>query len=160
MFFPFLQVLIPTVVFFHESNYWKSIARFSNSCKKYCLHNCTLWGITITVDPRTKFGLRKGDCFVKKMSFSRVFFSRWPWIFFLTNRTNFVYWSSSPRIAKTCCWKLLKYLKWHFSRSDPSKVWPAFSQIFPVTLIFFKILTTGTKGSIIPKFKRNPGARD
>ena len=28
--FSILQVLIPTVVFFHESNYWKSIARFSN----------------------------------------------------------------------------------------------------------------------------------
>ena len=27
---PFSQVLIPTVVFFHESNHWKSIARFSN----------------------------------------------------------------------------------------------------------------------------------
>ena len=29
--------------------------------------------ITITVDPRIKFGLRKRDSFVKKMSFSRVF---------------------------------------------------------------------------------------
>ena len=29
-FLPFLQVLILTVVFFHESNYWKSIARISN----------------------------------------------------------------------------------------------------------------------------------
>ena len=29
-FFSLLQVLIPTVVFLHESNYWKSIARFSN----------------------------------------------------------------------------------------------------------------------------------
>ena len=30
MFFNFLQVLIPTVVFFHESNYLKSVARLSN----------------------------------------------------------------------------------------------------------------------------------
>ena len=28
---------------------------------------------------------------------------------------------------------------------------PAFSQIFSVTLNFFKILTTGTKGGILPK---------
>ena len=26
MFFPFVQVLILTVVFLHESNYWKSVA--------------------------------------------------------------------------------------------------------------------------------------
>ena len=40
------------------------------SCKKYCLHNSTLLRITVTVDPQIKFGLRKGDCFVKKLSFS------------------------------------------------------------------------------------------
>ena len=46
-----------------------------HSCKKYCLHNCTLWGITITVDPRIKFDLKKGDCFVKKCQFTEFFFS-------------------------------------------------------------------------------------
>ena len=61
-----------------------------HSRKKYCLHNSTLLGITITLDPRIKFGLRKGDCFVKKVvifpSFSSVIMN-----FFVTNRTNFVY---------------------------------------------------------------------
>ena len=51
------------------------------SCKKCCLHNCTLLGITITVDPRIKFGLRNGDCFVKKLSFSRVFFGEHEFFF-------------------------------------------------------------------------------
>ena len=37
---------------------------------------------------------------------------------------------------------------------------PAFSQIFPVNPIIFKILTTGTKGVIIPKAERNPDVRD
>ena len=37
---------------------------------------------------------------------------------------------------------------------------PASSQIFPVNPIFFKILTTGTKGVIIPKSERNPDLRD
>ena len=37
---------------------------------------------------------------------------------------------------------------------------PAYSQIFPVTPIFFKILTTGTKGSIIPKSEGVPDVRD
>ena len=36
----------------------------------------------------------------------------------------------------------------------------AFSQIFPVTPIFFKILTTGTKGSIVPKSEEVPDVRD
>ena len=31
------------------------------SFKKYCLHNSTLLGITITAVPRIKFGLRKGS---------------------------------------------------------------------------------------------------
>ena len=38
-----------------------------HSCRKHCLHNSTLWGITITADPRIKFGLRKGDCFLRKL---------------------------------------------------------------------------------------------
>ena len=32
------------------------------SCKKYCLHNSRLLGITITVDPQIKFGIRKKYC--------------------------------------------------------------------------------------------------
>ena len=28
---------------------------------------------------------------------------------------------------------------------------PAFSQIFPLTSVYFKILTIGTKGGIVPK---------
>ena len=47
-----------------------------HSHENYCLHNCTLWGITVTIDPLIKFGLRVGDCFVKKLSFSCVFL-RW-----------------------------------------------------------------------------------
>ena len=42
------------------------------SCKKCCLHNSTLLGITITVDPGIKFGLRKGNCFCH---FPEFFFS-------------------------------------------------------------------------------------
>ena len=79
-----------------------------DSCKKYCLHNCTLWGIATIVDPRIKFGLRKGDCFVKKMSFSRVFL-RWSWIFFspigLVSFIDPLY----QKVAKAWCWKLPKY---------------------------------------------------
>ena len=41
-----------------------------------------------------------------------------------------------------------------------SIVLTTFSQIFPVTSIFFKILKTGTKGGIIPKSERNPDVRD
>ena len=71
VFFPFPQVLIPTVVgLLTESQLHDFLiinSRYS------CLHNSTLLGITITVDPRIKFGFRKGDCFVKKLSFSRVF---------------------------------------------------------------------------------------
>ena len=77
MFLPFLQVLIPTVVFsmkaITENQLHDFLINSIHSCKNYCLHNSTLGGITITVDPRIKFGLRKGDCFVKKLSFSRVF---------------------------------------------------------------------------------------
>ena len=143
MFLPFLQVLIPTVVYSHYSNYEKSIARFlinsRHSCKKYCLHNFTLWGITITVDPRIKFGLRKGDCFVKKLSFSRVF-PRWSWIFFSSiGLVSFVD-PLHQKLAKAWCWKLLKYYNWHFSRSDPLKVWPPFLPNFPGDPDFFQDL--------------------
>ena len=42
----------------------------------------------ITVDPRIKFGLRMGDCFVKNCHCIAFFFGdHEP---FLTNRTNFV----------------------------------------------------------------------
>ena len=60
-----------------------------HSYKKYCLHNCTWWGITITVDPWIKFGLRKGDRFVKKLSFSCVCL-RWLWIFSLIELIPFI----------------------------------------------------------------------
>ena len=131
-----------------------------HSCKKYCLHNSTLWGIKITVDPRIKFGLRKRDCFVKKVvifpSFSSVIMN-----FFLTNRTSFVCWSSSPKTSKSLMLEVAKVLKLTlFSVRFLKSLTPAFSQIFPVTPIFFKILTTGTKGSIIPKSEEVHDVRD
>ena len=128
-----------------------------HSCKKYCLHNSTLWGITITVHPRIKFGLRKGDCFIKMLSF----FSSVIMNFFLTNRTSFVYWSSSPKTSKSLMLEVAKVLKLTlFSVRSLKSLTPAFSQIFPVTPIFFKILTADTKGSIIPKSEGVPDLRD
>ena len=56
-----------------ENQWHDFLINSKHSCKKYCLHNCTLCGITITIYSRIKFGFRKGDCFVKKMSFLRVF---------------------------------------------------------------------------------------
>ena len=114
----------------------------------------------ITVDLRIKFGLRKGNCFVKKviifLSFSSVIMS-----FFLTNRTSFVYQSSSPKTSKSLMLEVAKVLKLTlFSVRSLKSLTPAFSQIFPVTPIFFKILTTGTKGSIIPKSEGVPDVRD
>ena len=47
-----------------------------------------------------------------------------------------------------------------FSVKSLKSLTPAFSQIFPVTPIFFKILTTGTKGSIIPKSEGIPDVRN
>ena len=130
-----------------------------HSYKKYFLHNSTLWGITITVDPRIKFGLRKGDCFVKSCHFPEFFFGDHE--FFLTNRTSFGYWSSSPKTSKSLMLEVAKVLKLTlFSVRSLKSLTPAFSQIFPVTLIFFKILTTGTKGSIIPKSEGVPDLRD
>ena len=65
-FFPFLKVLILTVVFSMKAiteNQLHDFLIYSRySCKKYCLHNSTLLGITITVDPRIKFGIRKKYC--------------------------------------------------------------------------------------------------
>ena len=77
MFLLFLQVLIPQWSFsmkaITENQLHGFLINSRNSCKKYCLHNSTLLGITITVDPRIKFGLREGDCLVKKLSFSGAF---------------------------------------------------------------------------------------
>ena len=47
-----------------------------------------------------------------------------------------------------------------FSVRSLKSLTPAFSQIFQVNPIFFKILTTGTKAVIIPKAERNPDVRD
>ena len=65
MFFPFLQVLIPTEWSFSmkaitENQLHDFLINSRYSCKKCCLHNSTLLGTTVTVDPRM---LRKGDCF-------------------------------------------------------------------------------------------------
>ena len=60
---------------------------------------------------------------------------------------------------------MLKVAKVHkltlFSVRSLKSLTPAFSQIFPVTPFFFKILTTGTKeGGIIPKSEGIPDVRD
>ena len=47
-----------------------------------------------------------------------------------------------------------------FSVRSLKSLTPAFSQIFPETPIFLKILTTGTKGGIIPKSEGFPDVRD
>ena len=131
-----------------------------HSCKKYCLHNSTLWGITITIDPRIKFGLRKGDCFVKKLSFSQVFLP-WSWFFFLINRTSFIYWSSSPKNGKSLMLEVAKVLKLTLFSVRSLKVWSPLSPKFSRwPQYFFKILTTGTKGSIIPKSEGVPDVWD
>ena len=81
--------------------------------------------------------------------------------FFLTNRTSFVYWSFSPRTSKSLMLDVAKVLKLTlFSVRSLKSLTPSFSQIFPVTPIFFKILTTGTKGSIIPESEGVPDVRD
>ena len=48
-----------------ENQFHDFLINSRHSCKKYCLHNSTLRGITVTVDPRIKYGLRKGDRLVK-----------------------------------------------------------------------------------------------
>ena len=104
-----------------------------HSCKKYCLHNSTLWGITITADPRIKFGLRKGDCFVKSCLFPEFFFGDHELF-----STSFVYWSSSPKTSKSLMLEVAKVLKLTlYSVRSLKSLTPAFSQIFPVTPIFF-----------------------
>ena len=54
--------------------------------------------------------------------------------------------------------KVLKFTL--FSVRSLESLTPAFSQIFPVTPTFFKILTTGTKGDIMPKSEGVPDIRD
>ena len=59
--------------------------------------------------------------------------------FFLTNRTSFVYWSSSPKTSKSLMLEVAKVLKLTlFSVRSLKSLTPAFSQIFPVTPIFFQ----------------------
>ena len=81
VFSPFLQVLIPTVVFsmkaITENPLHDFLINSRYSCKKYCSHNSTLLGITITVDPWIKFGpAQEGRLFRQKVvifsSFSSV----------------------------------------------------------------------------------------
>ena len=131
-----------------------------HSCEKYCLHNSTLSGITITIDLRIKFGLRKGDYFIKQLSFSRVFL-QWSW--------TFSHWSNWFRLlilltktSKSLMLEVAKVLKLTlFSLSDPLKVWPPLSPKFSWwPQFFFKILTTGAKGGIIPKSEWVPDVRD
>ena len=81
--------------------------------------------------------------------------------FFLSHRTSFVYLSSSPKTSESLMLEVAKVLKLTlFSVRSLKSLTPAFSQIFPVTPIFFKILTIGTKGSIIPKSEGVPDVRD
>ena len=54
--------------------------------------------------------------------------------------------------------KVLKLIL--FSVRSLKSLTPTFSQIFPLTPIFFKILTTGTKSGIIPKSEGVPDVRD
>ena len=123
-----------------------------HSHKKYCSHSGTLWGITITVDPRIKLGLSMGDCFVKKLSFPAFLFGDHE--FFFTNQTNFVCWSTSPKNSKILMLEVANVIKLTlFSVRSLKTLTPAFSQTFPVTPMFFKILTTDTKGCIIQKSK-------
>ena len=101
-----------------------------------------------------------GDCFVKKdvifQSFSSVTMN-----FFSSNRNNLVYGSSSPKNSKSLMLQVAKVLKLTlFSVRSLTSLTPAFSQIFSVIPLFLKILTTGTKGGIIPKSERNLEVRD
>ena len=54
--------------------------------------------------------------------------------------------------------KVLKLIL--FSVRFLNSLTPTFIQIFPVTPIFFKILTTGTEVGIIPKSDGVPDVRD
>ena len=107
-----------------------------------------------------KIWAQEGRLFRQKVvifrSFSSVIMN-----FFLTNRTSFVYSSSSLKSSKSLMLEVAKVLKLTlFWVKSLKSLTSAFSQIFPVTSIFFKILTTGTKGSIIPKSEGVPDVRD
>ena len=108
-----------------------------------------------------KIWAQEGRLFGQKVvifpSFSSVIMN-----LFLTNRTNFVYGSSSPKTSKSLMLEVAKVLKLTlFSVRSLISLTPAFSQIFHVTpIFFFKILTTGTKRSIIPKSEGVPDVRD
>ena len=122
-----------------------------HSCKKYCLHNSTIMRNYNHRTSSDKIWAQEGRLFRQKVvifpSFSSVIMN-----FFLTNQTSFVYWSSSPKTSKSLMLEVAKVLKLTlFSIRSLKSLTPAFSQIFLVTPIFFKILTTGTKGSIIPR---------
>ena len=107
-----------------------------------------------------KIWTQEGRLFCQKVvnfpSFSSVIMN-----FFLANRTSFVYQSSSPKTSKSLVLEVARVLKLtFFSVRSLKSLTPDFSQIFPVTPIFFKILTTGTKGSIISKSEGVPDVRD
>ena len=107
-----------------------------------------------------KIWAQEGRLFHQKVvifpSFSSVIMN-----FFLTNRTSFVYWSSSPKPSKSLMLEVAKVLKLTLFLVRPLKsLTPAFSQIFTVTPIFLKILAAGTKGSIIPESEGAPDVRD
>ena len=157
MFLPFLQVLIPTVVFFHESNYWKSIHDFLINSRHSEEILFTQFHIMKNYNHRRssdKIWAQEGRLFHQKnLSFSQVFL-RWSWIF--SHQLDcFVFWSCSPKTSKSLMLKVAKVLGLTlFSVRSLKSLTFAFSQIFPVTpILFFKILTTDTKGSIIPNLK-------
>ena len=113
---------------------------------------------TITVDPRTKFGLRKGDCFAKRRHFLVFFFGDHE--FFSHQSYLFRLLILFPKNSKNQMLEVAKVLKFtFFSIRSLKRLTPAISQIFPVTPIFFKTLTTGTKVGIIPKSEKNPDSR-
>ena len=107
------------------------------SCKKYCLHNSTLLGITITVDPRIKFGLRKGDCYVKKLSFPKFFFGDHE---FFSHRLGLIrlliLFTKNIKSMILEAAKVLKLIL--FSVRSLKSSTPTFSQIFPVTPTFIQ----------------------
>ena len=115
-----------------------------HSCKKYCVHNCALRGITITVDPPIKFGVQEGRLFLQKgvifpssSSVTMNFFSPIRLIFFID--------PLHQKESKSLMLEVAKVLKFELFSVRSLKSWtPSFSQIFPVTPVFFKIFTTGT----------------
>ena len=98
--------------------------------------------------------------FRQKMSFSRVF-SVTKNFFSLVVLISFIN-PLHQKNSKSLMLEVAKVLKLTlFSVRSLKSLTSAFSQIFLVTSIFFfKILTTGAKGGIIPKSERNPDVRD